>query len=58
MYDVEELPNGTLQLKFTTTNHYKQEDLCIKSKLKSAKYKLPFCGDRNYIDLLTYQDKY
>ena len=38
IYDVEELPNNTLPLKFTTIDHYKLDDTGIKVKLKSAKY--------------------
>ena len=37
IYDVKELTNGTFPLKFTTINHYQQEDPGIKSKLISAK---------------------
>ena len=38
LYDVEEIPNGTLPLKFPTINYYQWEYPGIKSKLKSEKY--------------------
>ena len=39
MYDVEELINVTLPLKFTTINHYQREYPGIKSKLKAQNIK-------------------
>ena len=39
IYDVQNLTNGILSLKFTTTDHYQQGDPGIKPKLLSAKYK-------------------
>ena len=39
MYDIEELPHGMLPLKFTTIDHYQQEDHVIRAKLLCAKYK-------------------
>ena len=58
MYDVEELPNGTFPIKFTTINHYKQEYPGIKSKLPSTNYwKGSFLGGKNPITLLMCQDK-
>ena len=39
MYDVKKIPNGTLPLKFTTIDHYQQEDPGINTKIQSKKYK-------------------
>ena len=58
MYDTEDLPNGTTPLKFKTIDQYQQEYPGTKPKFKSAKYlKGYFRGDRNSIDMVTYQDK-
>ena len=38
MYDVGELPNGTLTHNFRTIDHYQREDPGIKAKLISTKY--------------------
>ena len=58
MYDIEEIPNGTLPLKLTTINYYQHEDPGIKAKLISKKYKKNiFRGGRNPINLVTYQEK-
>ena len=58
IYDVEEIPNGISQLKFTTLDPYQWEDPVIQAKLIRAKYKkVSFRGVRNTITLITYQDK-
>ena len=58
LYDIDELPGGTLLLLFNIIYRYQWEDAILSEKLNSAEYqKGSFRGVQNTIKLVTYKNK-
>ena len=58
LYDIEELPDGTVPLSFNIIDRYQWEDPFLTEKLNWAKYKKGyFRRDRNTIELVAYKNK-
>ena len=58
IYDIQELPKGTLPLSLNIIDRYQRVDPFLTEKLKSAKYKQDsFRRGRNTIEFVTYNGK-
>ena len=58
IYDIDKLPEGNFPLSLKLIYFYQLEYCCLQAKLTCAKYQRGyFCGDRDTIELLTYENK-